>query len=381
MQQRDKKILITTGIFPPDIGGPATYSTLLLKELPGIGYRVNILTYGHRSQSSEYVFIVSNYWPKGIRHLIYFIKAILLSRDVDFILAADSSFGAALISVVVAKLFRKKIIVRVTGDYVWEQGRQRLSVTDKMDEFQDNKKLGIFIKLLRGIQNYYLNNATKIIVPSEYLKKVVSKWKIDISKIEVIHNGFDSKFITNYERNDNPQITITSIGRLVPWKGFGNLLEVFSELIKIHSNIELNIVGDGPEKNNLLNRSKELNINNKVNFLGRLSHDDILKKLQPSDIFVLNTDYEGFSHVILEAMAIGLPVVVSRVGGNPEVIEDGKNGFLFGYLNNQELFNKLNPLINDKKLRLEIGRQAKLRVDNFSQDKMLLKLDKLISSL
>ncbi len=104
-----KQILITTGIYPPDIGGSASYSSPLVKELS---------------------------WPKGIRHFIYFLKTLWLGRKQDLILAADFSFGAAFVPMIAAKILRKKFLIRVTGDYTWEQGVQRFEVKDLMDDFQ-----------------------------------------------------------------------------------------------------------------------------------------------------------------------------------------------------------------------------------------------------
>ncbi len=109
------RILIVTGIYPPDIGGSATYSNLLLNELPKRGFRVAVLTYGNSKIPG--VFGVSKAWPKGIRHIIFLLKLLFLGRRYDLILPADSSFGAATIAVFAGKLIGKKVIVRVTGDY------------------------------------------------------------------------------------------------------------------------------------------------------------------------------------------------------------------------------------------------------------------------
>jgi glycosyltransferase involved in cell wall biosynthesis len=90
----------------------------------------------------------------------------------------------------------------------------------------------------------------------------------------------------------------------------------------------LTIVGGGPEHERLDKEIARLGLQERVRITGNVSHDDVQRYLRAADVFVLNTRYEGLSHVMLEAMAAGTPVVASRVGGNPEVIDDGRNGLL-----------------------------------------------------
>lgn len=246
-----KRILITTGIFPPDIGGPATYSKLLFDKLSKQGFQIKILTYGNKEQSQKNIFIVSGKWPKGLKHLIYFLKVLFLGFNSDIILVADSSFGAAFVSVLATKIIRKKIIVRVTGDYVWEQGVQRFGVIDNMDDFQNNE-YGFIISLMRRMQNFSLKNSSLIISPSGYLKKIiVNKWGINSDKVIKIYNAFEINFSLNDEIKNNKELTIISVGRLVPWKCFDNLIEVFAKLLVTNPNINLYIVGVGPDLDKL----------------------------------------------------------------------------------------------------------------------------------
>src|SRR3989344_45899 len=119
-----KKILIATGIYPPDIGGPATYSKLLMDELPKRGFKVSVLSFGS-----------VRHLPKLIRHLVYAWRLALMAIKYDVILAQDT-VSVGLPAMIVSKIFRKKFLIRVPGDYAWEQAVQRFGVKETIDEFQ-----------------------------------------------------------------------------------------------------------------------------------------------------------------------------------------------------------------------------------------------------
>jgi glycosyltransferase involved in cell wall biosynthesis len=94
------------------------------------------------------------------------------------------------------------------------------------------------------------------------------------------------------------------------------------------SQCDLLIVGDGPERENLERLVAEYNLQMRVHFTGSLSHEAVIAALKTADLFVLNSIYEGLPHVLLEALAVGLPIVATRIGGTPEVVVDGVNGRL-----------------------------------------------------
>lgn len=321
------KILIATGLYPPDIGGPATYSKTLFEELPKHGIGVEIVSFG-----------LVRRLPRIIRHLVYFLKVLRLGRKSDIIFAQDP-VSVGLPTVLAAKILGKKFILKIVGDYAWEQCDNKIS--DKKfitpEEFQD-KKFDIITETRRKIERWVAKQADKIIVPSQYLKKIVGMWGIPESKIRVIYNAvkdvktsmrMGDQSIQNIEKD-----CILSVGRLTPWKGFGILIEVMAEL---PDDIKLIIIGGGPEKNNLEAKISDLGLEERVNLLDQMPREELMDCLRQARIFVLNSGYEGLSHMILEAMQSGVPVIASRIGGNPESIEDGQNGILFEYNNKQQI--------------------------------------------
>ena len=373
------KVLIATGIYPPDIGGPATYSKLLSEELPKRGIEIEVLSFGEVRRL-----------PKIVRHFAYFLKVLKRSRRADIIFAQDPAsvgFPAAL----AAKILRKKFVLKIVGDYAWEQGMQRFGVKDLLDDFV-GKKYNWKIGLLRKIQKFVSAAAFLIITPSKYLKKIVEKWKIDGNKIKVIYNAFEVPELNTAkeEARRRPSViralserdfAIVSAGRLVPWKGFKKLIEIMPEILKEIPSAKLFIIGSGPEREALETIVANHGLRNNVVLLGRLPREELLLWLRAGDVFALNTGYEGFSHQLLEAMAAGIPVVTTDVGGNPEMITDGESGFLVGYNNGEELKRAIFEIHGNPEKKDRIIRNAKRKAREFGKERMLCELIGILKSL
>ncbi|MFH1759247.1 MAG: glycosyltransferase [Patescibacteria group bacterium] len=388
---RKKNILLATGIFPPDVGGPATYSKLLLDKMPG----VMVLSYGDsvilkspwateeslrdpsgkilRSAQDDAVF-VSRKWPRGVRHLLYFWKCFCLAREVD-VVYAQGTMSAGWPALLAAKLRRKFFVVRVVGDFAWERGCQKNGIVDSIDAFQ-NKKYGLWVETLRWLQNTTARLADQIIVPSYYLKNMVQGWGVSDEKIKVIYNAVGP--MADYSSLPRQNNLILSAGRLVPWKGFDVLVEVVQELLRESVDLKLVIAGGGPDQERLEKLIKP-QFKEKILLLGNLSKADLAKQLYGADIFALNTGYEGFSHQLLEAMGAGLPVITTNVGGNPELVEDGLNGFLINYNDKTALKQRLLQLINNPDLAREMGERGKMAAAKFSEERMMREVAVILS--
>ena len=181
-----------------------------------------------------------------------------------------------------------------------------------------------------------------------------NNFKIKDKKSVIIYNGIDEKFyeIPLLKRENNSLKNIIFVGRLSYVKGVDLLIDAFNQIQKINSNVRLTIVGDGEEKQNLTNKSKQLGIQDKIYFAGRQSN--VIDWLDKADIFVYPSIWqEGFGISVVEAMARGCIPVTFNNGGLPEIIENGKNGFLIDKINSKELANKISRLIalNRKELK------------------------------
>ena len=374
------KILIATGIYPPDIGGPATYSKIIGEELTRRGHSIVILTYGNCNDPG--VVCVSRKIPKGLRHAVYFLKTIWHGARADIIFAQDP-VSVGLPSSLAAILLRKKFIVKIVGDYAWEQGMQRFGVKDLLDDFLAHR-YGARVELLRRIQFFTARRAKVILVPSDYLKSVVARWGISEKFIQVIPNSARApRLLSKNEAKKKLGLegrVLLSAGRFVPWKGFGMLVELAGRLHK-KMPFTLVILGDGPERVPLEALKNRLKLDSCVFMPGRVSKDILDLYLASSDAFLLNTAYEGFSHQLLEAMIAGVPIIATNAGGNKEILIDGENAIIAAYNDQESWTRALERFFEDSPLRARMANEGRRLKDHFTIDDMMSSLVTCFESL
>lgn len=354
------KLLIATGLYPPDIGGPATYSKIIHDELTARGHAVRVVSFGSVRS-----------FPKGIRHVFYFSNLLVRAIGVDTIYAQDP-VSVGLPAMVAAKILRKKFVVKIVGDYAWEQGVLRFGISEPLDEFSKKKNTyPAFIKMLKKIETYVTNSAHKIIVPSAYLKTIVSNWGVQPEKISIIYNSFTPPKEIPDEEEKNNEILIVSAGRLVPWKGFQELVSFIPNIVALNENIRLVIAGDGPLREELVQQINNNMLNRYVRLVGKLSQDELYKLILRSKVFVFNTKYEGLSHQLLEVMYLKTPIITTAIGGNTELIENNVSGVLVEPDNKEEIVSAIQKIISDESFAKQISEQAFLKTKEFTREKMV----------
>ena len=308
------KIVLATPLYPPDSGGPATDALLLYTELPSYGIDASVCTFGDVRKL-----------PSGIRHIQYAFNLYKVARTADAIVAFDT-FSVLVPAIVVGKLLRKPVIVRVPGDFVWEQATQRFGVTDSIEVFQ-KKKYGVRVALLRNLQKWAAQQSALLVVPSDFFKGIVEQWGISPDRVERIYLGVDmeQKFVVPHESVVPKGKILFSLGRLVPWKGFSMLLDLICTL---PDEWHLIVAGDGPVREELEKKANALGVAKRVTFTGALPRAEVLGWLRRADAFVLNTSFESFSFQVVEAMWSGIPVLTTPGGSLPELITNGIEGVL-----------------------------------------------------
>jgi len=362
----NKRILLVAGIFPPDIGGPATYTKKVAEELTERGSLVSVICYANESKDSfgpYYIKRIFRYRSRLARYGVYFWNLIGLMKKNDIVYCQgpmSSGLPCALASLVTGKEF----FLKVVGDPSWEMARNKRITSDNIDEFQKRKNFSFITRVMRIVQKFVCRRSKTIIVPSFYLKSIVRQWGVEEDKIKVIYNATNFPVIDRKEASD--KLTILSVGRLVNWKGFDQLIDLMTQLVKESPELLLLIVGDGPLKNELQNKINNLNLNNNIKLVGKVSKEEVFRYMQSADVFVLNTSYEGLPHIVLEAMAARLPVVITRVGGNVEVVKDGESGFLYNLGDMDDLKKKIKLLLSDKSLAKRLSDVAYNDVQQYS---------------
>jgi len=351
------RILIITSIFPPTIGGPAVFSDRLAHALSANGHQVTVLTpseVGRKwaddatrpfkvlrvSMSNRYVYEVMVRLMLGWALLTH--KTVLLA-------------GLELYATPIARLLRRRFILRIPGDIAWEQGRNWGMVTERFDEFQaTQQKIPAPVAAMVAKRKVALNLASAIVAPSEYLKRVIVGWGVPAERITYIRNGVPLHGFSDHQvALRTGDLDVLFAARLTNWKGGETLLLALQGL----AGIRCEIVGEGPMAPTLHELARQLNLAN-VKFTAKMSQPELHARMKTAHVFALCSDYEGLSHALQEAGAAGLARIASRIPGNEEVVHDQVDGLLFPYGDVNALRAALIRLRDDDVMRVRLGQAA-----------------------
>ncbi len=279
--------------------------------------------------------------------IAFFITALRSARKSELLHAFWSPAG--IISVIVGFMKSKPVVITLWGSDLFFL------------------KMPILSHLFRVI----LNKADALIFENQHFKKQVEKLNFSNENIMVIPNGVD---LRQFKHGDKVAaraalklptdgLIILSVGSLTKAKGHIYLLQALSDLLGKRDDIHLHIVGEGDEHDFLKKEIARLGLDKKVDLAGRVTHDTIVTWLSAADIFALPSLHEGTPNSLLEAMAMGLPVIASATGGIPEVIDDGISGLLVTPASTKELKEKLSQLVESTDLCDRLGKNARLKIE------------------
>jgi colanic acid/amylovoran biosynthesis glycosyltransferase len=200
------------------------------------------------------------------------------------------------------------------------------------------------------------------------------------NKIHVIRCGLPFDRVPKKSPAEANTQTMISVGRLSPEKGQAGLLQAFTKLRPRHPELQLRLVGDGPDRASLETLVKELGLSDAVTFVGRLPEEETLAEIARANLLVLPSFMEGLPIVLMEAMAAGVPVIASRIAGIPELVEDDETGLLFTPSNWDELASRIDLLLGDDVLRTRLAEKGKAKVaSEFDTRKSAQELARLFS--
>lgn len=226
--------------------------------------------------------------------------------------------------------------------------RARIYISERSDPNKASKKI-------KFIRNVLYRMADRCIFQTEDARKCFSK---SIQRKSVIIKNPIKKGLPKWSDIEQHDKTIVTACRLEKSKNIPMLIDTFSNIIKIHSDYRLIIYGDGKEYNMIKERITQMELNEKVILKGRDTQWH--RQAIHSTMFILPSNYEGMSNSLLEAMAMGIPVISTDhpIGGARAVIKDGKNGFLIPINDGNILYNKMLEIINDKNLQCKFSNEA-----------------------
>jgi glycosyltransferase involved in cell wall biosynthesis len=365
------RLLLVTGIFPPDRGGPASYVPRVAGELAARGMRVEVVCLSDPGPHDDagYPFPVhriprQTFWPWRV--LITLAAIFERARRSDLIYV--SGLGAE--SALAAVLAGRPTVYKVVGDYAWERAVGRGWFQGTIEDYQSKCRAGRF-RWINLIRTWPLSRAARVIVPSRYLARLVASWGIPESRIAVIYNAASNGRGKPRSAEPWPEWTgrtLITVCRLVPWKGVSGLIEVLGSL----PTTRLVIAGDGGMRADLTEQARRLGVAERVLFLGDVPGECVASCMRRADAFVLNSTYEGLPHVVLEAMEAGVPVIATDAGGTGELVEHGVTGLLIPVGRPEMLKAAIESLWKDPSLAERLVAGASQRVaENFAASQML----------
>ncbi|BDZ71827.1 glycosyltransferase [Methanobacterium petrolearium] len=366
------KICIVTTMFPKFLGD--YYGSFIFDEVKALadqGFEIHVVTQHNHGipyeEIMEGIHIHRFRWiePKQFRALVHFHGLMDTFRMVTYVISlffnlikiirkykiqiihAHSVIPTGFMASIVSKIMHKPLFITAHGMDI--------------NNFENSRIFNYFI-------SYSLNSSFRSIAVSEDLAKKMRLMVNDNNKIVVIRNAVDTDrfnptkntIIREKFNIKDEDILLLFVGYLDEFKGIFELVNAFSQLNAGNKNVKLMVVGVGPKKEDLLKILTKMGIENQVIFTGMIEHHKIHKYYQSADIFVLPSYTEGGGPplVVMEAMACGLPIIVTNVGGMSEGIEEDVNGFIVPPKNVKELNKKLNILIENEDLRKKFGNNS-----------------------
>jgi glycosyltransferase involved in cell wall biosynthesis len=371
-------VLLVTNVFPPQIGGPSTFIDRLGHELAGRrGYKVTVVCSSERpaepSDASR---------PFRVRRICTADRYQYQLRVRLVLLAELARHAHVLVNGLeeyvypIARLLGRRYILKVVGDTTWEAARNAGLTHLDIDRFQTDPNAQATFAGAIATRRAYLRQARWIFTPSRYLREMVVKWGVEPDRVVVIPNGMDAGGTPPAEprRREAGPLRVLFVGRLTNWKGVETLLLALSRMDRL----QLTVAGDGPAYPSLEALARQLGVSDRVVFTGRQTDAQVRLLMSDSHVLVLTSLYEGLSHTLIEASAVGLPCIASACGGNPEVITHGETGMLVRAEDVPALCHALSLLEQDEALRLRLAAAARKNAARFSNEKTATEVIRLL---
>lgn len=222
----------------------------------------------------------------------------------------------------------------------------------------------------------FCRSCNMVISPSQSVKEILQKMGVT-APIEVVPNGVD---LQPFEAVIDPMeratigftpddILLIYTGRLSPEKNLSFLIRCFAGVAKTYKNVGLLLVGDGPERENLIDLVEHLGVKSQVCFLGMVAYEDVRRYLATADLYATASITEVHPLSVIEAMAVGLPVLGIKSPGVGDIVQDGVNGYLAEDEDLALFTAKMAKLVNEHDIRHQMGKSAHESAQSYSIDK------------
>lgn len=366
------KVVVVSGIWPPDVGGPASHAPALADALREAGHDVEVVTTADQEPERRPYPVrwVRRTLPAPWRHLAVALAVAKAARRSDRVYATTMIRRAAL----GATLARRPLVAKLVADEVYERERRAGRFAGTLEEFQDTAG-GLRVRLLRRTRTGALRRAGHVLVPSAYLRRIALDWGLAPHRVTVVPNPAP-ELPTLPPRDDARAAlgisgpALGTAGRLTAQKALGDALAALARV----PDVELLVLGDGPERAALERRAEELGVAARVRFLGAGSRDDVVALFRAVDAALLTSAWENLPHTLLEALAAGTPVIATAVGGIPEVVVEGANGLLVPPGDVDAIASAIDRVVRDRPLRESLAANAAASVEELAEPRILQRI-------
>jgi glycosyltransferase involved in cell wall biosynthesis len=359
-------VLIVSGIWPPDVGGPASHAPDVADFLHGRGHQVEVVTTADTPPAPRAypVRAVPRHHRPGVRHYRGAALVHHRAREND-VVYTTGMFGRSALGATVA---RTPYVVKLTADPAFERARRRGLVAGDADEFQ-RLRAGAVVTTLRFARDLELRGAAHVFTPSAYLRELAISWGVPAQRVSVLPNP--APRVPDLAPRDDLRrgfglngATLAFAGRLTAQKSLGRALEAVAEA----DGVQLVIAGDGPDRGTLEARARELGLGERVRFLGPQPRERVVELFRAADATILSSSWENFPHTVVEALAVGTPVLAMDAGGVAEVVHDGVNGLLVPTGDTRALADAVCRYFSDQALRERLRTAAAESVRAYSPE-------------
>ncbi len=359
------KVLIVSGIWPPDVGGPASHAPEVAGWLRERGHDVEVVTTADAAPAKEgyAVHWVSRALPPGVRHAAALRAIVTHARRAD-VIYSTGMFGRSSLG---AFLARTPVVLKLTADPAFERARRRGFVSGEVGDFQLGGG-GHRAAVLRAARNKAVRRAAHLVCPSAFMRELVISWGVSPERVTLLPNAAPHASDAGvFDVGQRPVLAFA--GRLTAQKDLGRALDAMREL----TDARLLIAGDGPERARL-----EAAAGERVEFLGALPRTEALGLLRAADASILTSAWENFPHGVVESLAVGTPVIATRTGGVAEVVHDGENGLLVEPGDTVAFVAAVRRYLDDPELRERLRVAAAPSVAEYRADAVYAKLEAIL---
>lgn len=348
------KIILATPVYPPEIGGPATYTKELATRLRE-EHEIVIVAYASTSEilPGTTLYIASKRRPLPLRLLKYTFDLFRASHGAD-VIYVQNAMAAGLPAALVSMVRGIPLVLKFVGDEAWEHASQERRTKKRLEEFLVAPEGGWRTTLRMQIQGFVLRHADIVTTPSLYLRDAIMRtYGIKDKRAVVNYNAAEKDAEAPFSATQVPH-QIVATARLVEWKGLDGIIRAVALLKERYPDVRAVIAGDGPEEERLKSLAHELEVADHISFPGRVSRAETWHLRKSSEVYVLNSTYEGLPHTVLTSFAARIPTVATDIPGTNEAVYDGVSGLLVPAGDDAALANAIARLFDDAILRTKL---------------------------